>query len=117
MKRVFYIFAVLCLFGASMAFADDAVAIPAGLEWLTPVMSFLMTIPAVGAILAKVFPIIAIVAGVFTYLSVAAMGIFRLPAVLAQWAGAQGAADKLNALHDKIAPWLQYLSMFNVQKK
>lgn len=123
MKKIFSIlcsmlFALTIFMIASAAMAADPVAIPApaGFEWLGMVLQFLMGIPKIGGILASVFAVVALVATVMTALSTAIQVILVSPEVMARFAGAHDMADKIKAVSDKVLPWLQYLSVYNVQK-
>lgn len=97
--------------------AAASVAAPAGYEWIGAAVAFLQNMPAVGQYLAAIFSIIALISAVMTFISVAVHGVLTAPAVLARWAGASSIAAKIDAVTAKVLPWLQYLSMFNVQKK
>lgn len=111
-------FALICFLVSlpALAFAD-AVAPPPGFEWLAFVLQFLNSIPFVGAILAKVFPILATVGVVMTYVALTVEGFLKLPEVIARFAGAPALADKIKAIADKVLPWLQWFSMLNAPKK
>jgi hypothetical protein len=119
MKNLFIMlmfgFAMFVGFGAFAA--DDLVAAPAGFEWLGMVIQFLGNVPKVGPILAQVFGIVALIATVATALSVAVQSILKAPELVARFSGAKELAEKIDAIAKKVLPWLQYLSIFNVQKK
>lgn len=108
--------AALILLQPLVVLAQESGA-PAGFDWLTPILQFLLGIPKVGPILAQIFEVVAIVGAVFTYLTVAAIAILSVPELAARWAGAHGLADKIKKVSDVVVPWLKYFSIFNRQKK
>ena len=112
-KKALIVLAAVAL--PTLAYAADA-PIP-GLELIGVLVQYLSSLPGVGPILGKLFEIVALVGAVMTYLSVAAIGLLKLPELAARFAGLQGMADKLQAISDKVLPWLKWLSLFNVQKK
>jgi hypothetical protein len=98
--------------------ADSEAPIPAPpaekLEWVQSIIDFLAGIPAVGNILVYLFQILTILAVVLTALS-SVLVVLKISFeqmgkkiaffdTAAKWIGA-------------ILPWVQYASMYNVQKK
>jgi uncharacterized membrane protein len=104
---------------AAAEVAAAAAPAPQGpaLEMIGPIVAFLKSIPTVGPVLTVVLEVIGIIAAVMTLLSAFLLALFRLPELGARWAGAHDLADKIEAISSKVLPILQYLSMFNVQKK
>lgn len=86
-------------------------------DWLVGILLFIQSIPAVGPLLVKVSMWAGVVASVMSALSVAVQGVLSGLSGIAGWAGLSDLSEKIKGISDKILPWLQYLSMFNVQKK
>lgn len=117
MKKIFALLALALVALFSIPAFADSVAVPAGMEFVSPVVGFLQGIPAVGKVLAILFQVIATVSAVMTFLSVAVQGVLKAPEIAALWAGAPAWADKFAGVWAWVGPKLQYLSVFNVQKK
>lgn len=73
--------------------------------------------PKVGPIIQAATEIIGGLASIFTLLSVFLIGVLKIPAVVARYAGAHEKAAWLEGINDKVQYWTQKLSIFNVQKK
>ena len=121
MKKMFGIFLVSMMLVSALAFAGDMIppapadsAIPG---WIPMVLNQIAMLPGVGPILVKVVMILSVVAGVLTALSVCAMSIFAALKKGFSSVGLESAEAKTKSIADKVMPILQYLSMFNVQKK
>lgn len=109
---------ILSLIYTCSTFAQDAVVTPPpGMDWVAYLIDFLSGLPWVGPFLVMVLKYVGIVAAVFTSASVFATTLLRIPEVIARWAGAEMLASKIADFHDKIVPWLDYLSVFNSKKK
>lgn len=115
---------VLALFGFAVlgfsALAQDASAVvtpPPGLDWLGNLVEWLSTIPKVGPILTMVLKYVGAAAAVFTALSLSASAILKVPELVARWSGANSLADKIEVIHAKVKPWLDYLSIFNAKRR
>lgn len=100
----------------AISFAADAASAPAGFEFITPIMSFIMGIPTVGPVVLKILGYMGFVSAFLTALSVFLQALLVIPEVALRFAQAPAWADKVKALSDKVLPWVKYLSMFNVQK-
>lgn len=123
MKILSFLFVcILTMAMVTMPFAvhaqEVAGAIPAGPPaWFGEVMTFLVSIPKVGPIIEQVIIWVGVAATVFTSLSIFAQGILAIPQIVAKWAGAHEFAEKVKKISEKVLPYLQYFSVFNVQKK
>jgi hypothetical protein len=100
---------------SGMAYAQTPPA--EGLEWLTSVINFLLGVPYVGPVLVFVIKWASIISGIATALSAALVTILKLPEVVAIFSGSQKWLERIQWVKEKILPWIQYFSMFNVQKK
>lgn len=121
MKKFFFLF-VFALFAIMMpllGMAQEVVAaVPAGPPaWFGDVMAFIVSIPKVGPIAEQVIIWIGVGATVFTSLSVFVQVILGIPQIVAKWSGAHDFAEKVKKFSEKVLPYLQYFSVFNVQKK
>jgi len=105
----------LGLTASGLVFAQD-IAPPAGFEWVSMVMQFLMSVPHVGPVLVKAIEILAAVSVVMTSIAAAFSMFVKMSAGMAKLAGAQAFADKILAMSEKPLYWLKYLSMFNAKK-
>lgn len=76
----------------------------------------LQAIPGVGKYASMAFEVIAALGAVFTFLSVAVVGILKVPYIVAKISGAEDLASKIQKFIDKVSPYLKYFSIFNVQK-
>jgi hypothetical protein len=112
---MFVFLMLLCV--PTILFGQEVVNPPVGFEWLAPVISFLISIPAVGKVLAVVFAIVAVVSACMTFIAVTVQSFCLLLEKSFKVAGAVVFGDKIAAIAAKIMPWLKYFSMFNVQKK
>ena len=96
----------------AFASSDPATTLP----WLGGIIAFLQSIPAVGAVLAKVFEIMAILAVVLTALAAFLDAMKVALAGSARLVGLENLATHIEDLLNKVIPWVKYLSMYNVQK-
>ena len=108
---------VFFLTSTGLVYAQADVPVNEAPAWLLEFLTYIATIPKVGPILVEVAKWLGVLASVFTALSISITAILKIPEIVARWSGASDFADKLKAFHDKIQPWLKYLSIFNVQKK
>jgi len=88
-----------------------------GFEWIPSVLGMLKAIPAVGKYLVYVFEFAAVASASLTALAVFLKSVLAIPQLAAKWAGATELAEKIKSFEEKVLPWIQYFSMFNVQKK
>jgi hypothetical protein len=98
------------------AFAQDQVpaeALPP--EWIGGILIWLKSIPTVGPILVEVLKWVSVLATVFTVIATTASTLLKIPEIAARISGAEKLADGIKAFHDKVMPWLKYLSVYNVQ--
>lgn len=120
----YFLFEPLTLYAQEAAalvpVAIDAPAVvqpPPGFGWLASFIEWLVTIPKIGPIIVIVFKWVGAVASVATAISVAVQAILKVPELGLRWAGAKIWAYKIADFTLKIKPWMNYLSIFNVQKK
>jgi len=85
--------------------------------WVGMVLGFLGGLPGVGDILAKVISVVMVVGAVMTVVATALDGLSKALEGVLNVAGLKGVAEKVKAFHAKVAPWVKYLSLYNVQKK
>lgn len=104
---------VPCLAFAQAAGAPAPVAIP---SWIVDVLTWLQAVPKIGPIVVAVVSVLGIVASVMTVLSTFLLGIKASIQGVASLAGLSSFIDKVEAIYQKIAPYFQYLSMYNAQK-
>lgn len=112
-----FILLMTCLCISSIAFGQDIPAEALPPEWLGGVLVWLKTIPTVGPYIVSILGWIATIVTIFTTLSIAAQAILKSLEIPLRWSGASQIADAIKKFHDKVMPWLKYLSGFNVQKK
>lgn len=87
-----------------------------GFEWLSSVILMIKSVPALGKYLAYVFEFAAIASASLTALAVFLKSILTVPQLIAKWSGAEDLAVKIKEFEEKILPWVEYFSMFNVKK-
>lgn len=104
---------ILMPFAALAETGDPAVDYP----WLAGLLAVLQSVPAVGKVLGVLVSVLMVVSSLMTVLGAALDGIAKALSGVLNMVGLQGAADKIIALHAKLAPWVKFLSMYNVQKK
>lgn len=104
---------ILLPFAAFAETGDPAVDYP----WLTGLLAVLQSVPAVGKVLGVIVSVLMIVSSLMTVLGAALDGIAKALSGVLNMVGLQGAAEKIIALHAKLAPWVKFLSVYNVQKK
>lgn len=110
----------LALCGTQLALADGSVMVPTAAappEWLGAVLQFVSSLPYAGPVIVALIKWAGLVAGIMTALSVFAQAVLAVPELVARWAGANEAAEKIRKISDVVLPWLKWLSVFNVQKK
>jgi hypothetical protein len=112
MKTLMCFIAVMVFSVSVLAQSDPQIP-----SWVPYIIGLLNGIPYVGPVFIFIAKWGGLLAGLFTALSVAVQSVLKVPELILVWTGAQTAADKVKALSDKILPYLQYLSIFNVQKK
>ena len=110
MKYLYLILIFLPMALLAQAVADNSIAPN---DWISNginvVLGILNSIPAVGQYMVEAIKILVIVSAVLTVVSAALMALAKI----FNWSG-------LNAVESwilKILPYVQYASMFNVQKK
>lgn len=101
---------------ASIAFGQEVPPEQLPPEWVGAILLWLKSIPTVGPYIVIALKWIATIGTVFTVLATAASTILKLPEIIARVSGAEALADKIKAFHDKVMPWLRYLSIYNQQK-
>jgi hypothetical protein len=109
-------FAMMLMLVTSLAFGQDMPSEALPPVWIGDVLVWLKSVPHVGPILVEVLKWISVLGTIFTVVATAATAILKVPEIAARIAGADAFADKLKKLHDKIMPWLRYLSIYNQQK-
>lgn len=85
-------------------------------QWIQDVMNWLQALPKVGPIVALVIMVLGTVATVMTLLSTFLLGVKASIQGVAKLAGLVAVIDKVEAVYQKIAPYVQYLSMYNAKK-
>lgn len=108
---------LLALFVTVFVFAADGVPADAPPAWLEGVINFVRALPYVGPVVVEILKWMGVISAVMTAISVCTITVLKIPQVIAKWAGASKLADQIQAISDKVLPYLKYLSMFNVQKK
>jgi hypothetical protein len=106
---------VLAVLLAPIAVLAQEVAPPP--EWALSMFQWLVEIPYVGPALGWFVKVAGFIAAVLTLLSAFLVGLAESFKKVTSWMGMQKAADLVDEWTKKILPFLQYLSMFNVQKK
>lgn len=100
-----------------LALAADEVDPATQYPWVGMVLGFLGGLPGVGDILAKVVSVVMVVGAVMTVVATTLDGLSKSLEGVLNVAGLKGIAEKVKAFHDKVTPWIKYLSLYNVQKK
>lgn len=85
--------------------------------WITSVINFLSGIPYVGPVIVFILKWSAILSAITTAVSSAVIAVLKVPEVIALWTGSAKWLERIQWFKNKVLPWLQYLSQFNVQKK
>jgi hypothetical protein len=113
MKSLFFLIA---LFVPVFAFADAAQA-PAWLppQWLQDVLTWAQGLPTVGPFLVKGLMILSVVATVMTVVASAFFAIMKSLSKVLDSTKLSALSDKVDAVYEKIAPYLQYLSIYNAK--
>jgi hypothetical protein len=115
--KIVFSFFVLSLVMSAFAFADaSAIPDPSSLPWVGSVIQVLSGLPYIGPVLLKVISYSGAVAGVMTAVAVCAQAVLTALAGILNVGGLSTKANAVLAFEAKIVPWLQYLSIFNVQK-
>lgn len=73
--------------------------------------------PKSGPVIQMVLEVVSSIAVLFTLLVVFVSGVLRVPIVASRMKGSHKLADKIQAFHDKVIPWLKKLSIFNAPVK
>lgn len=120
MKR--FLFALMFLFpvmvlAQAASPAPGAVAVYVPPSWLTDILTWVQGLPKVGPIVLAVLTLLGMVCTLMTLLSTFLLSVKASIQGVAKLAGAVAVIDKVEAVYQKIAPYVQYLSMYNVQKK
>ena len=109
-----------CLFlivAMGVARADEVATVPAIPEWAGQVLMFIASIPKVGPVFEIVLLWVGSLAAFFTALTVFARAVLGIPMVVAKFAGAKELSDKIEAIYKKVSYYLDFLSIFNANKK
>lgn len=112
MKKFIILFSIMLPFAV---FAQDAAADVPG--WLSSVLGLISSLPIAGPALVFVLKYMGVVAAVMTAVSGILIAVSAGMKGIASLVGASSTVDKIEAVMVKIMPYIQYLSMFNVQKK
>jgi hypothetical protein len=96
------------------AAAQEALEPP---KWLEKAVSHAMTLPIVGPVLVEIMKWLGMIAAVMTALATAFMAVAKALSAVLKGMKLIELAVKVEALYTRVAPWLQFLSMYNVQKK
>lgn len=114
MKRI--LFLLIVLFPVlSFAQALDPIFIPP--EWLQQILLNLDKIPVVGPHLVLVLKWLGVISAILTILTTAFLAIVKALSLVLNVAGLAVLASKVEALKEKVFPYLAWLSSYNVQKK
>lgn len=117
MKKFFMLLTILmvpCLALAQAATPPAAYAPP---QWLTDVLTWVQGIPKVGPIVIMVLTGLSVVATLMTLLSTFLVSVKASIQGVAKLSGAVTVIDTVESIYQKIAPYVMFLSMYNVQKK
>lgn len=111
----------LMLFMPVMVFAQVAAAPGATAQyvppvWLTAALTYVQGLPKVGPIVLMVLTAVAVVCTLMTALATFLLSVKASIQGIAKLAGAVTVIDTVEAWYQKIAPYVMYLSMYNVQK-
>lgn len=118
LKSVGFTVLAMALIFSFDSFAQEIVEDPTHVpEWLSQILNWLVTIPKVGPIVVEIGKWLGVIASVFTVLSVALTAIVKIPEIGLRFFKFVELAEKLAKFHDKIQPYIKYLSIFNVKKK
>ena len=119
MKALFLTVLLLPLFAIAQEAAAPVIPLIPG--WLETLLSFVAMVPAVGPYLSDIVKYAGIIAGVLTAVSTALIAIQKSLEPLAAKLDADGklkaGLDAITGLLAKALPYIQYFSMYNVQKK
>nr|AMP48114.1 hypothetical protein [uncultured bacterium]AMP48138.1 hypothetical protein [uncultured bacterium] len=116
MKVLKVMLAMMLMMIATLAFGQDVPVEAMPPEWIGPIIIWLKSIPTVGPVLVEVLKWISVLATVFTVLATAVSAVLKIPEIAARLSGAEKLADSIKKIHDKVMPWLKYLSVYNQQK-
>ena len=119
----FYGICFICFMGSIALFIPEALAqgavnpelLPP--QWMLDTYAWVSNIPYVGVVVVYFFKFAGFLAALLTVISATLMGLAKSVAILSYWAGLEELSKKVNDWANKILPALQYLSMFNVQKR
>jgi hypothetical protein len=98
--------------GASAQVVDEPYAVP---DALVSVLDMLSGVPLVGTYLILLMKYIAFIGAFFTVLSTAFVAVGKMTAQVLNLAGAADLSDKVEAFGKRVAPWLKFLSIYNVK--
>lgn len=97
------------------AVASDALSVP---SWIITAATMLVSLfPSVGGWLLIALKFLGMLSAVLTAISAAITGVSAATKGVLNFAGLQWLSSKIQAIEDVIQPVIQYLSVFNVQKK
>ncbi len=102
------------------AVAQEAVVVPQSAvppEWLTQLLVFAESLPYVGPAMIFIMKWAGFLSVLLTAVSVFVEGVKVAVVQSFKWAGFEEKAAKIEAMLNKVLPYLKYLSMLNVQKK
>lgn len=85
--------------------------------WFEKFMAFLSTLPKVGPVLEKVLLILGVISSVLTIVSTAFVAVGKSLVGVLKLAKFEEIALKVEHYGKLAAPYLKYLSMYNVKKK
>lgn len=120
MKKYLWLFLVtMCLFavGAHAADVVDPNQVTEVPSWLKAVLDLVSGLPYVGVVVVEVLKWTGLVAGVMTALATCIMTLSLALQGAGVLLGFTKVAETVKKYTDMIMPWLQYLSIYNVQKK
>lgn len=86
-------------------------------EWAIALFQWVEGMPYVGPAIGWFVKVAGFVAAILTVISAFIWGLAESLKQVTTWAGMGKIASKVDEVTKKILPFLQYLSMFNVQKK
>lgn len=85
--------------------------------WIEQVLTWISTLPKVGPIVMLILTVLAVVCTLMTALATFLLTVKASIQGIAKLSGAVALIDKVEAVYQKIAPYVMYLSMYNAPKK
>lgn len=85
-------------------------------SWLSKVMEYVLGVPVIGPIVIEIMKWLGVLASVMTSLAVCFTAVMKSLSKVLNAAKLLGLAAKVDALYIKYAPYLKFLSLYNVQK-